>query len=93
MRIQRCSIAAELAVWIIVCRFEMPFNVFCTKCNEMIAKGERFNADKKHVDNYFSTRVWEFSMRHHCGCTIVIRTDPKAAEYRVMDGARIKVSV
>ena len=30
-------------------RFEVPFHIICTKCNEMVAKGERFNADKKCI--------------------------------------------
>ena len=73
-------------------RFEVPFNIWCSKCGEMIAKGERFNAEKKAVGAYFSTKILEFSMRHHCGSNIVIRTDPKNAEYLVTEGARKKVS-
>lgn len=38
-------------------RFEMPFNVWCGGCNSMIAKGVRFNAEKKQVGNYYSTKV------------------------------------
>jgi coiled-coil domain-containing protein 130 len=80
--------AAKLATeGILVIRFEMPFHIFCDKCKGMIAKGERFNADKKTVGNYYSTKILEFSMRHICGCTIVITTDPKACEYIVTSGA------
>jgi hypothetical protein len=30
-------------------RFEVPFNIWCGKCGEHIAKGVRFNAEKKQV--------------------------------------------
>ena len=30
-------------------RFEMPFNVWCGKCNHLIGKGVRFNAEKKAI--------------------------------------------
>lgn len=43
------------------------------------------------VGSYFSTKIWSFTMRHHCGCKITITTDPKNAEYIVTDGARRKV--
>jgi hypothetical protein len=43
------------------------------------------------VGNYFSTKIWSFSMRHHCGCKITITTDPKNAEYLVTEGAQRKV--
>ena len=38
-------------------RFEVPFHIICTQCNEMVAKGERFNADKKAIGSYHSTKV------------------------------------
>lgn len=38
-------------------RFEMPYNIWCGGCNSMIAKGVRFNAEKKQVGNYYSTKV------------------------------------
>ncbi len=71
--------------------FEVPFNIWCEKCGEHIAKGERFNAEKKQAGSYHSTKIWEFAMRHHCGSRIVITTDPKNAEYLVTAGARRKV--
>ncbi len=72
-------------------RFEVPFNIWCDKCGEHIAKGERFNAEKKAIGNYYSTKILQFSMTHHCGCKITIQTDPKNAEYLVVEGARKKV--
>lgn len=73
------------------CRFEIPFNIWCGKCGEHIAKGERFNAEKKAIGNYHSTKVLQFTMTHHCGCKITIQTDPKNAEYIVVEGAQRKV--
>eukprot|EP00882_Tetradesmus_deserticola_P008306 GHRQ01008756.1.p1 GENE.GHRQ01008756.1~~GHRQ01008756.1.p1 ORF type:complete len:304 (+),score=118.81 GHRQ01008756.1:74-913(+) len=76
---------------ILIIRFEVPFNIWCNQCGEHIAKGVRFNAEKKQVGSYHSTKVLAFTMRHHCGCKITIQTDPKNAEYLVTDGARRKV--
>ncbi|KAG2494127.1 hypothetical protein HYH03_007765 [Edaphochlamys debaryana] len=82
--------AKKLDQGILVIRFEVPFNILCDKCGEHIAKGERFNAEKKAIGNYHSTKILQFSMRHHCGCIITIQTDPKNAEYLVVEGARKK---
>ncbi|KAL1954313.1 hypothetical protein VTO42DRAFT_1387 [Malbranchea cinnamomea] len=58
----------------------------------LIGQGVRFNAEKKKVGNYYSTPIWSFRMRHSvCGGWIEIRTDPKNAEYVVVEGARRKV--
>lgn len=46
-------------------RFEMPYNIWCGGCNSMIAKGVRFNAEKKQVGNYYSTKVC-FSTNTDC---------------------------
>lgn len=73
------------------CRFEMPFHVWCDGCGELIGKGVRFNAEKQQTGTYLKTRVWSFTMRHHCGSKIVVRTDPKSCEYIVETGAKRKV--
>ncbi|KIZ00829.1 Coiled-coil domain-containing protein [Monoraphidium neglectum] len=83
--------ARKIDEGILIIRFEVPFNIWCGKCGEHIAKGVRFNAEKKQVGSYHSTKIWAFTMRHHCGCRITIETDPKNAEYVVKDGARRKV--
>lgn len=83
--------AKKIDQGILVIRFEVPFNIWCGKCGELIGKGVRFNAEKKQVGNYLSTKIWSFSMHHHCGCRITIQTDPKNAEYLIMEGARKKV--
>lgn len=64
--------------FLVVCRFEMPFNIWCGTCGAHIGKGVRYNAQKKQVGMYFTTKIWEFGMKCHlCDGLIVIRTDPK----------------
>ncbi|KAF4356858.1 hypothetical protein F8388_019517 [Cannabis sativa] len=81
----------EIDQGILVIRFEMPFNIWCGGCNSMIAKGVRFNAEKKQVGNYYSTKIWSFTMKAAC-CKheIVIHTDPKNCEYIIVSGATKK---
>eukprot|EP00262_Sarcandra_glabra_P007502 TRINITY_DN20353_c0_g1_i1.p1 TRINITY_DN20353_c0_g1~~TRINITY_DN20353_c0_g1_i1.p1 ORF type:complete len:314 (+),score=72.60 TRINITY_DN20353_c0_g1_i1:68-1009(+) len=83
--------ARKLDQGILIIRFEMPFNIWCGGCNSMIAKGVRFNAEKKQVGNYYSTKIWSFSMKSAC-CKheIVIQTDPKNCEYVIISGAERK---
>ncbi|CAI5529658.1 unnamed protein product [Closterium sp. Naga37s-1] len=84
--------AKKLGDGILVIRFEMPFHVWCGGCKSMIAKGVRFNAEKKHIANYLSTKIWSFKMRAAC-CQheIEIHTDPKNCDYLVVSGAERKV--
>ncbi|XP_008785815.2 coiled-coil domain-containing protein 130-like [Phoenix dactylifera] len=83
--------ARKIDQGILIIRFEMPFNVWCGGCNSMIAKGVRFNAEKKQVGNYYSTKIWSFTMKSAC-CRheIVIQTDPKNCEYVIIGGAQRK---
>ncbi|KAK4763870.1 hypothetical protein SAY87_013308 [Trapa incisa] len=83
--------ARKLDQGILIIRFEMPFNIWCGGCNSMIAKGVRFNAEKKQVGNYYSTKIWSFTMKSAC-CkhVIVIHTDPKNCEYVIVSGAQRK---
>eukprot|EP00887_Chlorella_sp_A99_P002693 scaffold6.g2693.t1 len=84
--------ARKLDQGILIIRFEMPFNVWCAGCGHLIGKGVRFNAEKKQIGAYHSTKIWSFSMRAPC-CQqrIEVHTDPKNAEYVVVSGARRKV--
>ncbi|KAF2439452.1 DUF572-domain-containing protein [Karstenula rhodostoma CBS 690.94] len=71
-------------------RFELPFAVWCAHCKPpaIVGQGVRFNAEKKKVGNYYSTPIWSFRMKHTaCGGWWEIRTDPKNAEYVVVEGA------
>ncbi|KAL6227684.1 hypothetical protein ACLB2K_001641 [Fragaria x ananassa] len=69
----------------------MPYNIWCSGCNSMIAKGVRFNAEKKDVGNYYSTKIWSFTMKAAC-CKeeIVMQTDPKNCRYVIVSGAQQK---
>uniref|UniRef100_A0A7C9DJ50 Coiled-coil domain-containing protein 130 n=1 Tax=Opuntia streptacantha TaxID=393608 RepID=A0A7C9DJ50_OPUST len=84
--------ARKIDQGILIIRFEMPFNIWCEGCESMIAKGVRFNAEKKQVGNYYSTKIWSFTMKSAC-CKheIVIQTDPKNCEYVIIKGARRKI--
>ncbi|TKX24797.1 hypothetical protein C1H76_2972 [Elsinoe australis] len=76
---------------ILTVRFEMPFAIWCSRCPKptIIGQGVRFNAEKKKVGNYYSTPIWSFRMKHVvCGGEIEVRTDPKAGEYVVTEGAK-----
>jgi coiled-coil domain-containing protein 130 len=72
-------------------RFEMPFHIWCNGCKNKIAKGVRFNARKKVVGDYLSTKILAFSMRcPRCGNVIVVKTDPKTTEFLVAEGGQRK---
>ena len=84
--------AAKIDQGILVIRFEMPYNCWCTGCSTHIAKGVRYNAEKKKVDNYFSTPIYEFTMAcYYCPMVFVMRTDPKNRDYEYVSGVRRKV--
>ncbi|KAL4180969.1 hypothetical protein AMTRI_Chr12g235020 [Amborella trichopoda] len=86
--------ARKIDQGILIIRFEMPFNIWCGGCNAMIAKGVRFNAEKKQVGNYYSTKIWSFTMKSAC-CKheMVIQTDPQNCEYVIISGAERKTEV
>ena len=74
--------AKKLNEGILVVRFEMPYNVWCTSCDQHIGKGVRYNAEKKQVGNYFSTKIWSFRMKCHlCSGWMEVRTDPQTRDY------------
>ncbi|GIX65602.1 cell cycle control related protein, putative [Babesia caballi] len=75
-----------------VIRFEMPFKVVCLKCEAFIAKGVRFDAERKAVGKYFSTTIYAFLMSCQlCHNPIVIQTDPENTDYLCKVGVRKKV--
>ena len=94
--------AKKLDQGILVIRFEMPFDVRCSGCGCRIGKGVRFDAEKKAVGKYLSTKIWSFRMlckaeqEGNAQCDqkrnphfIEVRTDPKNAEYLVTEGAQV----
>ncbi|KAI8890904.1 DUF572-domain-containing protein, partial [Backusella circina FSU 941] len=86
--------ARKIDKGILIVRFELPFNIWCTGCDNHIGQGVRYNAEKKKIGNYYSTPILQFRMKCHlCDNWIEIHTDPKACNsaYVVVSGARKKV--
>eukprot|EP01063_Lacrimia_lanifica_P011051 TRINITY_DN1780_c1_g1_i1.p1 TRINITY_DN1780_c1_g1~~TRINITY_DN1780_c1_g1_i1.p1 ORF type:complete len:479 (+),score=179.61 TRINITY_DN1780_c1_g1_i1:76-1512(+) len=76
---------------VLLVRFEMPFDVWCDKCGQLVAMGVRFNdAEKVHVGRYFSTPIYNFVIRHHCGNHITLQNDPKHITFKVTGGGKAK---
>lgn len=74
-----------------IVRFEMPVNVWCDGCGEHIARGVRYNAEKKQCGMYFSSEVYEFQMNCHiCGQRFIIKTDPQNRDYEFVSGLHRK---
>ncbi|KAI9096555.1 CWC16 protein, partial [Phlyctochytrium arcticum] len=83
--------ARKISQGILIVRFELPFNIWCTHCNKHVGMGVRYNAEKKKVGMYYTTPILEFRMKCHlCSGWIEIRTDPKNAKYVIMSGARLR---
>uniref|UniRef100_A0A6B2LJ55 Splicing factor YJU2 n=1 Tax=Arcella intermedia TaxID=1963864 RepID=A0A6B2LJ55_9EUKA len=79
--------ARKLDQGILIVRFEMPYNVYCDTCKNHIAKGRRYNAEKKSIGKYFTTTIWSFSMKcHHCSARIEVQTDPQNRDYALSKG-------
>ena len=82
---------AGAAKGIAIIRFEMPYNVWCTSCSKMIGKGVRFNAEKNKAGKYYTTTLWSFKMKcHMCDGCIVVETDPKNDDYKMVEGVKKK---
>lgn len=72
-------------------RFELMFDSWCLNCGIHIGQGTRYNAEKKEVDKYFTTPIYEFQMKcTSCPQIYVIRTNPKDATYDYISGIRKK---
>ena len=72
-------------------RFELPFNIWCSGCDRHLARGVRFNAEKKQIGKYYSTAILSFRMKcPSCSNWIEIHTNPKISEYQVVEGGSRK---
>lgn len=81
--------AKKIDQGILVIRFEMPFNVWCLSCDNHIAMGVRYNAEKSIYGNYFSTPVYKFKAKCHlCDNYFEIKTDPANFDYEILSGLR-----
>eukprot|EP00038_Savillea_parva_P014329 m.10744 g.10744 ORF g.10744 m.10744 type:complete len:363 (-) comp2774_c0_seq2:833-1921(-) len=74
-----------------IIRFETPWNFWCTGCDNMVGRGVRYNAIKDKAGKYYTTPIWRFTMKCHlCSEEIVIETDPKNDDYRIVSGGKRK---
>ncbi|KAI0982542.1 hypothetical protein GJ496_005944 [Pomphorhynchus laevis] len=81
--------ARKLDRGILIIRFEMPFNIWCEKCDNHIGMGVRYNAEKSKVGMYYTTPLWRFRMKCHlCDNHFEIDSDPKNFTYVIKSGAR-----
>lgn len=65
------------------------FDVRCLGCDRSIGKGVRFNAQKRHISDYLSTKIYEFTMKCHlCSHTFKVRTDPQNCDYLLHEGLK-----
>lgn len=70
-------------------RYETPFHVRCEGCQNMVAKGVRFNSIKTWVGNFHTTKIYEFRMKcPQCPQRFVVRTDPENCDYIYVSGAK-----
>lgn len=54
-------------------------------------QGTRFNATKDQAGTYYSTKIWQFSMKcPSCSTVMIIKTDPKNTDYEYVEGIRKK---
>eukprot|EP01029_Cantina_marsupialis_P010173 TRINITY_DN2321_c0_g1_i2.p1 TRINITY_DN2321_c0_g1~~TRINITY_DN2321_c0_g1_i2.p1 ORF type:complete len:225 (+),score=48.27 TRINITY_DN2321_c0_g1_i2:125-799(+) len=85
--------ARKIKDGIVVIRFELPHHSFCKGCERHLGKGTRFNAEKKEVAKYFSTPIYEFTMKcPSCPQKFKIQTDPKNRDYAFVDGIKRRES-
>lgn len=73
-------------------RFELPYKGICQGCEKSIGRGTRYNAQKtKTGDSYFSTPIWEFSMKcRNCQHPWNIRTNPQQRGFDYEEGITIQ---
>ena len=64
-----------------IVRFEWPCEGFCELCESHVGKDTRFNALKKHVDDYYTTKIWKI---------FVIRNNPKEQCFDYTSGVHKK---
>ena len=48
-----------MTFFIVVVRFEMPYNIWCLSCNKHIGMGVRYNAEKTKIGMYYTTPVYQ----------------------------------
>jgi len=83
--------ARKIDQGILITRFELPFNIWCSTCDNHIGMGVRYNAEKRKIGMYYSSPIFAFRCKCHlCSGWFEIHTDPKNTRYVVVSGARKK---
>lgn len=71
-----------------MCDYNTPFP---PKNIASAVQGTRFNATKDQAGTYYSTKIWQFSMKcPSCSTVMIIKTDPKNTDYEYVEGIRKK---
>lgn len=84
--------AKKIDQGILTIRFELPYNIWCLKCDNHVAMGVRYNAEKSKVGNYYSTPIYKFRMKCHlCDNYFEIQTDPAKFDYVILSGCRKQI--
>ncbi|KNC49601.1 uncharacterized protein AMSG_05641 [Thecamonas trahens ATCC 50062] len=75
-------------------RFELPWSVWCNRCEGLAVKGSRATATKDHVGFYYTTPVFTFTfpcpLCFDKAAPMVLATDPKHRDFAVITGGRRK---
>jgi len=75
----------------LVIRFEVPFDIWCGTCGELIPHGRRFNAVKSEVGKWHSSPIFSFRFKcNACSAYIDIHTDPQNSDFTVISGGKRK---
>lgn len=83
------SRAKKIDKGILVVRFGMPFNIWCSGCENHIGMGVRYNAEKSKVGSYYTSPIYQFDMKCHlCDNHFIIETDPANFDYVIKKGGR-----
>ena len=81
--------ARKLGQGILIVRFEAPYSFFCEACGAHHALGVRWNAEKSRTGQYYTTPIFAFGIKcKTCNARIVIETDPKNDDYRIISGGK-----
>ena len=65
-----------------VVRLELPYDGWCTACNQHQARGLRYNAQKSQIGKYYSTPIFAFAMKcYTCKAELIMETDPEHRGY------------
>mmetsp|Transcript_12719 Transcript_12719/g.19129 ORF Transcript_12719/g.19129 Transcript_12719/m.19129 type:complete len:239 (+) Transcript_12719:59-775(+) len=72
-----------------VVRFELPYPIYCNGCHKRMDTGKRFNAKKKQIGMYHSSKIYLFTFTcKACPQRLAIKTNPATTTYDIVSGCR-----